>query len=312
MAEKIATRVAYGNALLELGEKNEDIVVLDADLSICTKTCVFKEKNHKRFINVGIAENNMMGIAAGLATCGKIPIANSFAMFAAGRSFEQIRNSIAYPNLNVKIVGTHAGLSVGKDGATHQCLEDIGVMRTIPNMTVLCPSDAIETFNAVKAAIEHKGPVYIRLGRLPVEVVNVESNYKFELGKGILKKDGNDVTIITTGLMLQEALAAREQLFSEDGIEARIINMPTIKPIDEEIVIKAAKETGLIVTAEEHNIIGGLGSAVAEILSDNYPVPVKRIGTNDVFGKSGEPHELMQKYGLNKDNIIKTVKAAIN
>lgn len=312
MNKKVATRVAYGEALLEMGGKNKDIVVLDADLSICTKTDKFAKKYPKRYFNLGIAESNMIGVAAGLATCGKIPIANSFAMFSAGRAFEQIRNSVAYPNLNVKIIGTHAGLSVGKDGATHQCLEDLGIIRTIPNMTILCPADSVETHYSFEAAINHKGPVYIRLGRLPVEIVNDTDNYNFELGKGILKKLGNDVTIITTGLMLQEALLAREELIKKYDIESRIIHIHTIKPIDKDIIIKAAKETGLIVTAEEHNIIGGLGSAVAEVLAENYPVPMKRIGTNDVFGKSGDPNELMEKYGLNKGNIVKVVRKAIS
>ena len=307
MAEKIATRAAYGKALLELAKENDNIVVIDADLCACTKTDLFAAEFPERYLNLGIAESNMVGVAAGLSTCGKVAVANSFAMFSAGRAFEQIRNSVAYPNLNVKIIGTHAGLSVGKDGATHQCLEDIGLLRTVPNMTVICPADAVETYQAFRAAVEHEGPVYLRLGRLAVETVNDTEDYRFELGKGILKKPGSDVTIVTTGLMLQEALAAREELLA-DGIEARIVHIPTIKPLDEEIIVQAAKETGLIITAEEHNILGGLGSAVAEVLAEKCPVPMRRIGTNDVFGKSGEPHELMAEYGLNKDNIVKVVR----
>ncbi|NLL49158.1 MAG: transketolase family protein [Firmicutes bacterium] len=307
MAEKMATRVAYGEALLELGKENENIVVIDADLCACTKTDLFAEAFPDRYFNLGIAESNMVGVAAGLATCGKIAIANSFAMFSAGRAFEQIRNSVAYPNLNVKIVGTHAGLSVGKDGATHQCLEDIGVLRTVPNMTILCPADSVETYHAFKAAIEHEGPVYLRLGRLPVDTVNDNDDYHFELGKGILMKPGSDLTIVTTGLMLQEALAAREELLAE-GIEARIVHIPTIKPLDEEIIVKAAEETGLVITAEEHNIMGGLGSAVAEVLAEQCPVRMRRIGTNDVFGKSGEPHDLMREYGLDAATIVKVAK----
>lgn len=308
MAEKIATRAAYGQALLELGKENEKIVVLDADLCGCTRTELFAEAFPERYFNVGIAECNMVGVAAGLATCGKIPVANSFAMFSAGRAFEMIRNSVAYPNLNVKIVGTHAGLSVGKDGATHQCLEDMGILRTVPNVAIICPADAVETKWALRAVFEHKGPVYLRLGRLPVEVVNDTPDYRFELGKGILKAPGKDVTIVTTGLMLQEALAAREVLLAEDGIEARIVHMPTIKPLDADIVIEAAKETGLIITAEEHNIMGGLGSAVAEVLAEEYPVPMRRIGTKDVFGQSGEPDELMAAYGIDKEAIVKVVR----
>lgn len=308
MAQKVAIRDAYGKALLEIGGLYEDVIVLDADLSSATKTSAFWKKFPERYFNVGIAESNMIGVAAGLATCGKIPIANSFAMFSAGRAFEQIRNSVAYPNLNVKIVGTHTGLSVGKDGATHQCLEDLGIMRTIPNMTILCPSDSVETYHCLQAAITHEGPVYLRVARTAVETVNDTADYHFELGKGVLKKPGKDVTIVTTGIMLQQALLAREELLETDGIEARIINIHTVKPLDKEIIIEAAKETGLIITAENHSIMGGLGSAVAEVVSEYHPVPVRRIGVRDVFGKSGDPDELMAEYGLDNSNIVKVVR----
>lgn len=309
MSQKIATRQAYGEALEELGER-KDIIVLDADLSKSTKTDLFKKKYPDRFISAGIAEGNMLSTAAGLAACGKVVFASSFAMFAAGRAFEQIRNSIGYPNLNVKIGATHAGISVGEDGATHQCLEDIGIMRTIPNMVIISPGDAVEAKEAVKAAIDHKGPVYLRFGRLPVPVVNDEKTYKFELGKGVLLAGGNDGTIIANGLMVPQALEARKQLL-EEGINVRVINIHTIKPIDEEIIIKAAKETGFIVTAEEHNIIGGLGSAVAEVLSEKYPVPMSRVGVQDCFGKSGTPKDLLKEYGLTAQDIINHVKKLI-
>lgn len=301
MADKIATRVAYGEALAAFGS-DERIVVLDADLSKSTKTDVFMKKYPERHINVGIAEGNMMCIAAGLATCGKIVFASSFAIFASGRAFEQIRNSICYPNLNVKIGATHAGISVGEDGASHQAIEDISLMRSIPNMTVIAPSDAISTKFAVKAAIEHEGPVYLRLGRLNVPVI-YDENTKFELGKGIMLKDGTDVSIIANGLMVQYALEAAKHLETE-GINARVIDIHTIKPIDRDIIIKAAKETGCIVTAEENTIMGGFGSAVAEVVSSEYPVPVKMVGIMDKFGKSGKPDELFELYGLTTENIM--------
>ena len=306
MAKK-ATRESYGAALAEFGA-DERIVVLDADLSKSTKTEVFKKKYPERFINCGIAEGNMMSVAAGLAAAGKIAFASSFAMFAAGRAFEQIRNSIAYPNLNVKIGATHAGISVGEDGATHQCLEDIGLMRTIPNMVILNPADDVEAMACVKAAIEHNGPVYMRFGRLAVEDIN-SADYKFELGKGVQLADGKDVTIIATGLMVGEALKAKE-LLKADGIEARVINIHTIKPIDEDIIIKAAEETGAIVTAEEHYVMGGLGSAVCEVVAQNKPVPVKIVGT-DRFGASGTPADLLKAYGLTAENIADNAKKAI-
>ena len=306
MAKK-ATRESYGLALAEFGS-DERIVVLDADLSKSTKTDTFKKKYPERFINMGIAEGNMMSVAAGMASCGKVVFASSFAMFAAGRAFEQIRNSIGYPKLNVKIGATHAGISVGEDGATHQCLEDLALMRSIPGMVIFNPADDIEARLCVKAAIEHEGPVYMRFGRLAVKDVNGE-DYKFEPGKGVMLKDGNDATVIATGLMVQEALKAREILATE-GISIRVINIHTIKPIDEEIITKAAKETGAIVTAEEHYIMGGLGSAVCEVVCKNAPVPVKIIGT-DRFGKSGKPAELFEEYGLTAENIVKNVKEVI-
>ncbi len=309
VGDKVATRNAYGNALVEFGN-DENIVVLDADLSGSTKTGSFNKAYPERFINVGIAEGNMMAVAAGLAACGKTVFASSFAMFAAGRAFEQIRNSIGYPHLNVKIGATHAGLSVGEDGATHQCLEDIGLMRTIPGMVILNPADAVEARLAVKAAIEYDGPVYLRFGRLDVPVI-FDENYKFEIGKGVELKEGSDVTIVATGLMVPEALKAGE-ILAEEGISARVINIATIKPIDKDIIIKAAKETGAIVTAEEHNINGGLGSAVAEVLVENCPVPMQRVGTQDVLGKSGKPYELLKEYGLDADTIVKKAKEVIN
>ena len=307
--KKTATREAYGQALAEFGEKY-DIVVLDADLSKSTKTDTFYKKFPERFFNTGIAEGNMMSIAAGLAACGKIVFASSFAMFAAGRAFEQIRNSICYPNLNVKIGATHAGISVGEDGATHQCLEDIGIMRTIPNMVIINPADKAEAILAVEAAIKHDGPVYLRFGRLAVPEVFDRDTYKFEIGKGVELKDGTDVTIIATGLLVPEALEAAEKL-KEEGISARVINMATIKPIDKEIIKKAACDTGAIVTAEEHNVIGGLGSAVAETLCETKPVPMLRVGTQDVFGQSGKPSELFEVYGLTAENIARKCKEVI-
>lgn len=304
---KRATRESYGAALAEYGS-DEHIVVLDADLSKSTKTDTFKQVYPERFVNVGIAEANMMCVAAGLASCGKIAFASSFAMFASGRAYEQIRNSICYPKLNVKIGATHAGISVGEDGATHQCLEDLALMRSLPGMVILNPADDIEAKYCVKAAIDHDGPVYMRFGRLAVEDVN-DADYKFELGKGVELREGNDVSIIATGLMVQEAVKAHDALRAE-GINARVINIHTIKPIDEEIIVKAAKETGAIVTAEEHYIMGGLGSAVCEVVAENAPVPVKIVGT-DRFGKSGKPAELFAEYGLTAENIVKQVKEII-
>lgn len=309
MADKIATREAYGNALVEFGD-NENILVLDADLSKSTKTDGFKKKYPERFINMGIAEANMMSTAAGLATCGKIVFASSFAMFAAGRAYEQVRNSIAYPGLNVKIGATHAGISVGEDGASHQCIEDLALMRAIPNMVVISPCDAVESRAAVKAAIEYNGPVYLRFGRLSVPVLYEKDTFKFEIGKGVLVEDGKDVTIIANGLLVPEAIEARK-LLAEEGISARIIDMHTIKPIDADIIIKAAKETGAIVTAEEHNILGGLGSAVAEVLVENCPTPMKRVGVEDIFGRSGKPADLLKMYGLTATNIVTKVKEVI-
>lgn len=304
---KRATRESYGIALQELG-KDERIVVLDADLSKSTKTEMFKKIYPERFVNMGIAEGNMMSVAAGLASCGKIVFASSFAMFAAGRAFEQIRNSIGYTKLNVKIGASHAGISVGEDGASHQCLEDIALMRTIPDMVIINPADDIEAQQAVAAAIEHQGPVYLRFGRLAVDDINPAS-YKFRLGKGVELKDGQDVTIIATGLMVEKALKAAEMLES-DGIFARVVNIHTIKPIDKDIIIKASKQTGAIVTAEEHSVFGGLGSAVAEAVCEDAPCPVKIIGTEE-FGRSGKPAELFEIYGLTAENIVKKAKEAI-
>ena len=302
-----ATRVSYGEALVKYG-KDERVVVLDADLSKSTMTNTFKQEYPERFINCGIAEANMMCVAAGLATTGKIAFASTFAMFAAGRAFEQIRNTIGYPSLNVKIGATHAGISVGEAGATHQCLEDLALMRTIPGMVIINPADDIEAQLAVKAAIDHNGPVYMRFGRLAVEDVN-GADYKFELGKGVTLKDGNDASIIATGLMVQEAMKAAEML-KADGIDARVINIHTIKPIDKDIIIKASRETGAIVTAEEHYIMGGLGSAVSEVVCENAPCPVKIIGT-DRYGKSGKPVELFKEYGLTAENIAEKVKEIV-
>lgn len=309
MADKIATREAYGKALAEFS-KDYDIVVMDADLAAATKTGIFKKACPERFFDCGIAEGNMMSTAAGLAACGKTVFASSFAMFAAGRAFEQIRNSICYPNLNVKIGATHGGISVGEDGATHQCLEDIGIMRTIPNMVVINPCDAVETRAAVKAAIEHNGPVYLRFCRLATNVLFEQDNFKFEIGKGITLKDGKDVSIIANGLMVEKALEAAE-ILEKDGIKTRVIDMHTVKPIDKELVLKAAAETGAIVTAEEHNVYGGLGSAVAEVVCEGKPVPVMRVGTLDKFGKSGKPAELFELYGLTAQNIAVKAKEAI-
>ena len=308
---KKATRESYGEALAELGDKYENLYVLDADLAAATKTGIFKKKFPERHIDCGIAEANMMGVAAGLATTGKIPFASSFAMFAAGRAFEIVRNSIGYPHLNVKIGATHACISVGEDGATHQCNEDIALMRTIPGMTIINPADDVEARAAVEAAINYNGPVYMRFGRLATPVFNDKQTYKFELGKGVELVSGTDVTIIATGLMVYESMVAAEQLKAE-GISARVINIHTIKPIDEEIIIKAAKETGLIVTAEEHSVIGGLGSAVCDVVSANCPVKVVKIGVNDVFGYSGPAVQLLKEFGLCSENVVKTVKQALS
>ena len=310
MAEKIATRESYGSALVELAEKY-DFVVMDADLAEATKTVKFKKAYPERFFDCGIAEGNMMSVAAGIATTGKTVFASSFAMFAAGRAFEQVRNSIGYPHLNVKIGATHAGITVGEDGATHQCNEDIALMRTIPGMTVVNPSDAVEARAAVEAALNTAGPFYLRFGRFAVPVINDTPDYKFELGKGVCLKEGSDVTIVATGLMVSMALEACELLAAE-GISARVVNIHTIKPIDAEIIAKAASETGAIVTAEEHNIIGGLGSAVAEVVGESVPVPVVRVGMKDTYGHSGTVPALLEAYGLTPDAIVDAAKKAIS
>ena len=306
----IATRESYGNALAQYGAEYENLVVLDADLAAATKTGVFKKAFPERHIDCGIAECNMVGIAAGLATTGKIPFVSSFAMFAAGRAFEQIRNSVGYPKLNVKIGATHAGISVGEDGATHQCNEDIALMRTIPGMVVINPSDDVEAKAAVKAALDHEGPVYLRFGRLAVPVINDNPDYKFELGKGVVLREGKDVAIIATGLCVSESLAAAEML-AADGIDAKVINIHTIKPLDEELVVAAAKETGKVVTVEEHSVIGGLGSAVCDALCAKLPTPVLKIGINDTYGESGPAAELIKKYGLDAKSIYEKVKAYV-
>lgn len=306
---KTATRDAYGKALVELGEKNDKVIVLDADLAAATKTGMFKKAFPERFVDCGIAESNMMGIAAGLSTVGYTVFASSFAMFAAGRAFEQVRNTIGYPHLNVKIGATHAGISVGEDGASHQCCEDIALMRTIPNMTIINPADDVETRLAVLAAAEMNGPVYMRFGRLAVPRI-FDENYKFEIGKGVYLKEGKDVTIIATGLLVERAVQAAK-LLADEGIDAAVINMATIKPIDREIIIDAAKKTGAIVTAEEHNIIGGLGSAVTEVVCETVPVPVFRVGVEDTFGKSGPALELLEIFGLNAQNICAKAKLAV-
>lgn len=307
---KVATREAYGKALAKLGLENENIVVLDADLSKSTKTADFKKVAEDRFINMGIAEGNMMSVAAGLASCGKIPFASTFAIFAAGRAFEQIRNSIAYPKLNVKICATHAGITVGEDGASHQAIEDLALMRSIPNMVVISPSDDVETEAAIKAITEYHGPCYVRLGRSGVETVNDNPDYKFEIGKAVTLREGKEATIIATGIMVEAALDAYN-ILAEEGIKVKVLNIHTIKPIDEEAIIAAAKETGLIVTAEEHSILGGLGSAVAEVVTSNYPVPVMRVGVKDTFGESGKPAELLKAYGLTADEIVKALKKGL-
>lgn len=310
MGEKIATRNAYGEALAEAGAENRDIVVLDADVSTCTMSCMFGRKYPDRFFNVGIAEANMVGIAAGMATCGLKPFVNTFAMFMTGRTFDQIRNSVAYPGLNVKIVGTHAGLTVGEDGATHQCLEDLALMRSIPGMTVICPADGNETREAVKAIVRHDGPTYLRLGRLALETVTDIPGYRFEIGKSVELRKGTDVTIMATGIMAAKALKAAEEL-AKDGIEARVLNFHTIKPIDKEAVIKAARETGAIVTAEEHNVLGGLGGAVSEVVTESIPVPVMKVGTRDTFGRSGNAELLLDIYGLTSEGIAENARLAI-
>ena len=308
--KKIATRDSYGNALAELGTAHENVVVLDADLAAATKTGVFKKAHPERFIDCGIAESNMMGVAAGLAAAGKVPFASSFAMFAAGRAFEQIRNSIGYPKLNVKIGATHAGISVGEDGATHQCNEDIALMRTIPGMVVINPSDDVEARAAVKAAYEHVGPVYMRFGRLAVPVINDREDYKFELGKGVVLREGKDLTIVATGLPVSNCLEAAEKL-AADGIDAKVINIHTIKPLDEELIVEAAKATGKVVTVEEHSVIGGLGSAVCDVLSEKASTQVMKIGINDTYGESGPALELIAKYGLDTESIYQKIKAFV-
>ncbi|MBQ1193285.1 MAG: transketolase family protein [Lachnospiraceae bacterium] len=308
--KKIATRESYGNALVELGKLHEDLVVLDADLAAATKTSIFKNAFPERHIDCGIAECNMIGIAAGLAATGKIPFASSFAMFAAGRAYEQIRNSIGYPKLNVKIGATHAGISVGEDGATHQCNEDIALMRTIPGMVVINPCDDVEAKAAVKAAYEYYGPVYLRFGRLATPVINDEASYKFELGKGVVLKDGKDLTIIATGLCVYESLQAAEKL-QKDGIDAAVINIHTIKPLDNDLIIEYASKTKNVVTVEEHSVIGGLGSAVCDCLSENIPTRVLKIGVNDVYGESGPAVKLLEKYGLTSDGIYNKIKAFV-
>jgi transketolase len=307
---QIATREAYGNTLAKIGKENENIVVLDADLSKSTKTAEFKKVCPERFINMGIAEANMMTVAAGLASCGKIPFASTFAIFAAGRAFEQIRNSICYPKLNVKVCATHAGITVGEDGASHQAIEDISLMRSIPNMVVISPSDGIETEEAIKAVAEYDGPCYVRLGRSKVNIINDNSDYKFEIGKAVTLREGKDACVIATGIMVDAALEAYN-ILAEEGIKIKVVNIHTIKPIDEEAITSAANETGVIITAEEHNVIGGLGSAVCETVCANNPVPVLRVGVKDKFGESGKPAELLKAYGLTAENIVKTVKKGI-
>ncbi|MDD2971589.1 MAG: transketolase family protein [Lachnospiraceae bacterium] len=306
--KKIATRESYGNALAEYGAQYPNLVVLDADLANATKTGIFKKAFPDRHIDCGIAECNMVGIAAGLSTTGKIPFVSSFAMFAAGRAFEQVRNSVGYPHLNVKIGATHAGITVGEDGASHQCNEDIALMRTIPGMVVMVPSDDVEAKAAVKAAIEHVGPVYIRFGRAAVPVINDAPDYKFEIGKGVVKREGTDVTLVANGICVYQAMDAAEML-AKDGISAKVVNIHTVKPLDEDLIVASAKETGKVVTIEEHSVIGGLGSAVCDCLSAKCPTPVCRIGMQDVFGESGPAMELVHKYGLDAEGIYKQVKA---
>lgn len=310
MAEvkKIATRESYGNALASLGQEKENLIVLDADLAGATKTGTFKKAYPNRFIDCGIAEGNMLAVAAGIASMGMVPFASTFAMFAAGRAFEQVRNSIGYPHLNVKIGATHGGISVGEDGASHQCCEDFALMRSIPGMTVMCPSDDVEARAAVKAAYEHNGPVYLRFGRAAVPVFHDEDNFSFEIGKGEILQDGNDIAIIATGLMTCEAIRAGEVL-REQGINAKVINLCTIKPLDEELILDAARKCGKIVTCEEHSIVGGLGEAVSALLSEKLPTPVRRIGINDEFGHSGPASELLREFGLTHENIVACIKS---
>ena len=309
--KKIATRESYGNALIEIGKENPNLVVLDADLAAATKTGMFKKVFPERHIDCGIAESNMAGVAAGLSLTGKIPFMSSFAMFAAGRAFEQVRNSIGYPHLNVKIGATHAGITVGEDGATHQCNEDIALMRTIPGMVVMCPADDVEAKAAVRSAVEYDGPVYIRFGRAAVPVINDTPDYKFEIGKGTVVREGTDVTIVATGICVDSALGAAEKLAAE-GISAEVINICTIKPLDEDIIIKSAKKTGKVVTAEEHSVIGGLGSAVCDALCKSYPTPVYKIGMQDCFGESGSAAALVQKYKLDAQGVYEQVKEFVN
>lgn len=304
--QKIATRASYGAALVELGNEHDDLVVLDADLAAATQTGKFKAAHPERFVDVGIAEANLIGVAAGIATTGRVPFASTFAMFAAGRAFEQIRNSVGYPHLNVKIGATHAGISVGEDGASHQCNEDIALMRTIPGMTVVCPADDVEARALVKTAYEFVGPMYMRFGRLAAPVIHDETTYKFELGRGIIERKGADVTVVATGLMVGEALQAAEEL-AKAGIDVEVINIHTIKPLDEELIVSSASKTGKVVTVEEHSIIGGLGSAVCDALAEKCPVPVRKIGVNDTFGESGPAMELLVKYGLSAQNIVSQV-----
>lgn len=305
--KKIATRASYGAALVELGDVHDDLVVLDADLAAATQTGKFKAAHPQRFVDVGIAEANLMGVAAGIATTGRVPFASTFAMFAAGRAFEQIRNSIGYPHLNVKIGATHAGISVGEDGASHQCNEDIALMRTIPGMTVVSPADDVEARALVKAAYEFDGPMYLRFSRLAAPVIHDEVSYRFELGRGIVERAGSDVTIVATGLMVAEALQAAKEL-AEAGIDAEVINIHTIKPLDEELILSSVSKTHKVVTVEEHSIIGGLGSAVCDVLAEKNPVPVRKIGVQDTFGESGPAADLLVKYGLSAQNIVAQVK----
>ena len=305
--KKVATRESYGNALRELAEEFPNLVVLDADLAAATKTSIFKKAYPERHIDCGIAEANMMGVAAGLSLVGKIPFVSSFAMFAAGRAFEQVRNSVGYPHLNVKIGATHAGITVGEDGASHQCNEDIALMRTIPGMVVMCPADDVEAKAAVRAALEYRGPVYIRFGRAAVPVINDRPDYRFEIGRGAVVRQGTDVTIVATGICVDSALGAAEKL-AQEGISAEVVSICTIKPLDEEIILRSAKKTGKVVTVEEHSVIGGLGSAVCETLSARFPVPVKRLGMQDVFGESGSAAELLRKYRLDAEGVYESVK----
>lgn len=311
MSGKIATREAYGKTLAAIAKENENIVVLDADLSKSTKTADFKAVCSERFFNMGIAEANMMGVAAGMSTCGKIPFVSTFAMFAAGRAFEQIRNSICYPKLNVKVCATHAGLTVGEDGASHQSIEDLALMRSIPNMTVICPSDAVETDAAIRAVANYNGPCFVRLGRAAVNVINDNADYKFEIGKGVTLKEGKDIAIVATGIMVDVALEAQE-ILSKEGISAKVINIHTLKPIDKHLLLNTAKEIGAIVTVEEHSIIGGLGSAVSEVVCEEYPIPVIKVGVKDTFGESGKPAELLEDYGLTAKDVVTATKKAIS